>query len=63
MMSILYAASKHALDIAGASFGLVLLLLLRLTVLIRVGLGSPAFVRQEQAGRHGRPFRLVESAR
>ena len=53
---------KRALDVTGASVGLVLLLpvFLAVALVIRVALGSPVLFRQVRAGRSGRPFMLMK---
>lgn len=54
--------TKKAFDRAVACVALVLALPLLISVasLVRVGLGSPVFFRQERPGRSGKPFRLVK---
>ena len=53
---------KWALDIIVASFGLVLLspLLLVISIMIRLSMGSPIFFRQVRPGYHAKPFTLVK---
>ena len=51
---------KRAIDLAGASFGLLVLspLLVAVAVLIKLTSRGPVFYRQERFGAHGKPFRI-----
>ena len=51
---------KRLLDLTGAVLALTILapLLLALSVLVHLKVGSPVFFRQVRAGQQGRPFRL-----
>lgn len=53
---------KRALDIAGASMGLLLLspLLLGLAAAVRLSMGAPVFYRQRRPGFRGEPFTLLK---
>jgi len=53
-------ALKRLLDLTGAVLALAILspLLLALSVLVHLKVGSPVFFRQVRAGKNGRPFRL-----
>ena len=53
---------KRALDVIGASIGLVLFspLFAVVAVLIRVRTGSPVLFRQTRVGFHGRPFTMYK---
>jgi exopolysaccharide biosynthesis polyprenyl glycosylphosphotransferase len=53
---------KRALDLAGGTFGLVLLgpLMLVISVLIRLDSRGPILFSQERAGQYGRPFRMYK---
>lgn len=54
------AATKRAMDLAGASLGVVLLspLLLAVAVAIKLTSRGPVFFRQERTGHNGRVFRI-----
>jgi exopolysaccharide biosynthesis polyprenyl glycosylphosphotransferase len=56
------AVVKRALDLALASFGLLLFLPFGLVIatLIKVTTRGPVFYKQERAGRHGRPFTMYK---
>lgn len=56
------AVIKRAMDIIGATCGLVLFapVMLVVAVLIRVTMGSPVLFRQVRPGLHGRPFTLYK---
>jgi len=58
--SWLTLALKRLLDLTGAVLALAILspLLLALSVLVHLKVGSPVFFRQVRAGKQGRPFRL-----
>lgn len=62
MPSILYNPLKRAMDIAGASAGLILTapLTLPAAAAIRVTMGSPILFRQARPGLHGEPFEMVK---
>ena len=62
MPSILYNPLKRAMDIAGASAGLILTapLTLPAAAAIRVTMGSPILFRQARPGLHGEPFKMVK---
>jgi lipopolysaccharide/colanic/teichoic acid biosynthesis glycosyltransferase len=53
---------KRALDLAGATFGLVVLspLFVAIAIAIRIETKGPAFFRQTRVGLHGRPFRIYK---
>ena len=53
---------KRALDVCAATVGLVVLspLMLAIAVAVRLGSPGPIFFRQERAGLHGRPFRILK---
>lgn len=53
---------KRLFDILGSLFALVLLLpvLLSLTVMVRVAMGSPVLFRQVRPGLNGRPFEMFK---
>ena len=53
-------ALKRLLDLTGAVLALAILspLLVALSVLVHLKVGSPVFFRQVRAGKNGRPFRL-----
>ena len=55
-------ALKRAIDVVGASVGLVLLspLLAVVALLVRVRMGSPVLFRQQRPGRDGRPFEMTK---
>ncbi len=54
--------SKRALDLIGASLGLVILspILLLIAALVRIFLGAPVVFRQQRPGYRGRPFPLYK---
>ena len=62
MPSILYNPLKRAMDIAGASAGLILTapLTLPAAAAIRVTMGSPILFRQARPGLHGETFKMVK---
>ena len=62
VLSTSSAALKRAMDIAGASIGLLLLSPLLLTLALAVTLDSrgPVFFRQRRIGRHGRHFEMLK---
>jgi lipopolysaccharide/colanic/teichoic acid biosynthesis glycosyltransferase len=53
---------KRSLDILFSLVALTMLspVLLLLSVIVRMRLGSPIFFRQERPGQHGRPFQLTK---
>jgi len=53
---------KRALDVVGASVGIVLFgpLMLAIALLVWITMGRPVLFRQERAGRYGRPFRILK---
>jgi lipopolysaccharide/colanic/teichoic acid biosynthesis glycosyltransferase len=55
-------ATKRLIDVVGAVLGLVLLspVLVALAIGVRIMHGAPVLFRQERAGLHGRPFRIVK---
>jgi len=53
---------KRLVDVLASTFGLLLCapILLLLSVLVRLFLGSPVFFRQRRPGRFGKPFTIVK---
>ena len=62
MPSMFYPPLKRAMDIAGASVGLVLTapLTVPAAVAIRATMGSPVLFRQARPGLHGKPFEMIK---
>lgn len=62
MQRVANSVPKRALDVVGASLGLVLLspLLLILGALIRLTMGSPVLYRQQRLGQFGHTFDIVK---
>jgi sugar transferase EpsL len=56
------AATKRAIDLVGATAGLIMLapVLLLIALAVRGALGSPVLFRQIRPGLHGRPFELLK---
>ncbi len=54
--------AKRAVDILGASIGLLILgpVLLLIALIIKLDSSGPVFFRQERVGRHGRNFRIFK---
>lgn len=61
-MSLYRKGGKRALDLAGASAGLLLTspVLIVTSLIIRIALGSPVFFRQRRPGRDGVPFSILK---
>ena len=61
-MSALHSPAKRAIDVLGATLGLVALgpALLLIALAVRRSLGAPVLFRQVRAGLHGRPFELLK---
>ena len=55
-------ALKRVVDILGATVALILFAvpMIVVAILVRVKLGKPIFFRQQRAGLHGRPFRMIK---
>lgn len=61
-MTALHWSAKRALDVLGATGGLIVLapVLLSIALAVRRSLGSPVLFRQIRAGRHGDRFELLK---
>lgn len=59
---VLSSALKRLMDVLGAVIGLVILapMILLVTVLIRIKMGSPVLFRQVRPGLHGKPFKMYK---
>ena len=58
----LYDIAKRAMDVAGATAGLVgtLPITVPVAIAIRTTMGSPIFFKQERPGKDGEPFELIK---
>ena len=58
----LHLAAKRAVDIVGATLGLILLspLLIAVAVIIKLTSAGPVFFRQERTGLHNKPFEILK---
>lgn len=61
-MERLQRLAKRSLDLAGSTFGLLVLspILIGIAIAIRLESRGPVFFRQERAGLHGKPFRVFK---
>ncbi|MDR3332170.1 MAG: sugar transferase [Synergistaceae bacterium] len=59
---MLYSSAKRAMDLAGATVGLILFMPLMLWIAVRIRreMSPPAIFSQTRSGAHGRPFKLYK---